>query len=36
MAPRPNLLVIWGDDTGMTDSSAHAIGPMGCPTPDDR
>lgn len=30
---KPNILVIWGDDIGITNLSAYSDGLMGCRTP---
>ena len=32
-ATRPNILVIWGDDVGWQNVSAHGTGTMGYTTP---
>jgi len=32
-AERPNILVIWGDDIGITNLSCHSDGLMGYRTP---
>src|SRR5262245_47239083 len=33
MAKKPNILVIWGDDIGMTNVSAYSLGLVGYRTP---
>src|SRR3989337_2949231 len=31
--PKPNILIIWGDDIGQSDISAYSMGLMGYKTP---